>query len=161
MIVVEFSESIHFVFIMQGCKYCPGDSSHPGICVNSTASCQNIQKTQSLLISSRSPPESLDSESYLASDSLNKDLQYPEPSHNSCPDPYFWAIMTCVVLYLAAFSPGMGTVPWCVNAEIYPIEVTFLTDHLSPFKQNAKSQKPSTVYIGARNFLSHFNMHCA
>ena len=27
------------------------------------------------------------------------------------------------MLYLAAFSPGMGPVPWAVNAEIYPVQV--------------------------------------
>lgn len=27
------------------------------------------------------------------------------------------------MLYLAAFSPGLGPVPWAVNAELYPADV--------------------------------------
>lgn len=46
-------------------------------------------------------------------------------ARDSCPNPYFVPIIISVVLYLAAFSPGMGTVPWCVNAEIFPIEASF------------------------------------
>ena len=42
---------------------------------------------------------------------------------SGCPGPYLPLIIGGVVLYLAAFSPGLGTVPWSVNAEIFPVEV--------------------------------------
>ncbi len=41
----------------------------------------------------------------------------------SCPSPYLPLVISGVVLYLAAFSPGLGPVPWSVNAEIFPLEV--------------------------------------
>lgn len=42
---------------------------------------------------------------------------------HGCPSRYTWVILGCLVAYLAAFSPGLGPVPWAVNAEIYPLEV--------------------------------------
>ncbi len=42
---------------------------------------------------------------------------------NGCPSRYTGAIILGLLLYLAAFAPGMGPVPWAVNAEIYPLQV--------------------------------------
>lgn len=38
-----------------------------------------------------------------------------------CPSRYGWLAMAGLALYIAFFSPGMGTVPWIVNSEIYPL----------------------------------------
>uniref|UniRef100_A0ACD5UMW5 Uncharacterized protein n=1 Tax=Avena sativa TaxID=4498 RepID=A0ACD5UMW5_AVESA len=38
-----------------------------------------------------------------------------------CPSRYGWLAMGGLALYIAFFSPGMGTVPWIVNSEIYPL----------------------------------------
>ncbi len=48
----------------------------------------------------------------------------PEAAYSDagCPSPYTPAIIACVLLYLAAFSPGLGPVPWAVNSEIYPLQ---------------------------------------
>ncbi|GMH42012.1 hypothetical protein BSKO_09931 [Bryopsis sp. KO-2023] len=40
-----------------------------------------------------------------------------------CPTSNQASIFLFVVLYLAAFSPGLGPVPWAVNSEIYPLEI--------------------------------------
>eukprot|EP00238_Polyblepharides_amylifera_P014034 CAMPEP_0196578516 /NCGR_PEP_ID=MMETSP1081-20130531/7405_1 /TAXON_ID=36882 /ORGANISM="Pyramimonas amylifera, Strain CCMP720" /LENGTH=173 /DNA_ID=CAMNT_0041897763 /DNA_START=100 /DNA_END=621 /DNA_ORIENTATION=+ len=40
-----------------------------------------------------------------------------------CPNPYGFLSLVALVLYLAAFSPGLSPVPWAVNAEMYPQEV--------------------------------------
>lgn len=34
-----------------------------------------------------------------------------------------WHILVFILLYLISFSPGLGPVPWAVNAEIYPLEI--------------------------------------
>ena len=41
---------------------------------------------------------------------------------NGCPSRFTDAIILGLLLYLAAFAPGMGPVPWAVNAEIYPLQ---------------------------------------
>lgn len=38
-----------------------------------------------------------------------------------CPSNYGWLALVGLALYIIFFSPGMGTVPWIVNSEIYPL----------------------------------------
>lgn len=38
-----------------------------------------------------------------------------------CPSKYGWLALLGLALYIIFFSPGMGTVPWIVNSEIYPL----------------------------------------
>ena len=49
--------------------------------------------------------------------------QQLHPYTSGCPSHYNALIIGSLMLYLAAFSPGMGPVPWAVNAEIYPAQV--------------------------------------
>lgn len=44
-------------------------------------------------------------------------------SHGPCPSPssnYSYIILGGLCLYLIAFGPGMGPMPWTINSEIYP-----------------------------------------
>jgi len=38
-----------------------------------------------------------------------------------CPSKKGWLALLGLALYIIFFSPGMGTVPWVVNSEIYPL----------------------------------------
>lgn len=38
-----------------------------------------------------------------------------------CPSKSGWLALCGLALYIIFFSPGMGTVPWIVNSEIYPL----------------------------------------
>ncbi|KAJ0233638.1 inositol transporter 2 [Hirschfeldia incana] len=38
-----------------------------------------------------------------------------------CPSNFGWFALLGLGLYIIFFSPGMGTVPWIVNSEIYPL----------------------------------------
>ncbi|KAG9439354.1 hypothetical protein H6P81_019519 [Aristolochia fimbriata] len=38
-----------------------------------------------------------------------------------CPSNFGWVALIGLALYILFFSPGMGTVPWVVNSEIYPL----------------------------------------
>ncbi|QHO04058.1 probable inositol transporter 2 [Arachis hypogaea] len=38
-----------------------------------------------------------------------------------CPSKTGWVALIGLSLYIIFFSPGMGTVPWVVNSEIYPL----------------------------------------
>ncbi|CAL8471078.1 g10620 [Coccomyxa elongata] len=40
-----------------------------------------------------------------------------------CPSGFMPLVLAGLLLYLAAFSPGLGPVPWAVNAEIFPSQV--------------------------------------
>lgn len=42
-------------------------------------------------------------------------------SHAACPYKYAWLAIVALVLYIAAFAPGMGPMPWTINSEIYPL----------------------------------------
>ncbi|MFQ6662129.1 hypothetical protein Gotur_030043, partial [Gossypium turneri] len=38
-----------------------------------------------------------------------------------CPSKYGWLALIGLALYMIFFSPGMGSVPWIMNSEIYPL----------------------------------------
>eukprot|EP00257_Ricinus_communis_P025781 XP_025013195.1 probable inositol transporter 2 [Ricinus communis] len=38
-----------------------------------------------------------------------------------CPSKYGWVALIGLAAYIIFFAPGMGTVPWIVNSEIYPL----------------------------------------
>lgn len=60
----------------------------------------------------------------LISNSTVKDLCHAEDRlwyTKGCPSNYGWLALIGLALYIIFFSPGMGTVPWIVNSEIYPL----------------------------------------
>ena len=42
-------------------------------------------------------------------------------SYLACPFKYAWLAIVALILYIAAFAPGMGPMPWTINSEIYPL----------------------------------------
>ncbi|CAD5117480.1 unnamed protein product [Dimorphilus gyrociliatus] len=38
-----------------------------------------------------------------------------------CPTKYSWIALVGMIVYLIFFAPGMGPMPWTINAEIYPL----------------------------------------
>jgi len=38
-----------------------------------------------------------------------------------CPSKIGWLAIVGLAVYIIFFSPGMGTVPWVINSEIYPL----------------------------------------
>lgn len=43
-----------------------------------------------------------------------------DQTYNYCPSDFSWFTLVALCLYIVSFSPGMGPVPWTVNAEIFP-----------------------------------------
>eukprot|EP01135_Chromosphaera_perkinsii_P003166 Nk52_evm55s236 gene=Nk52_evmTU55s236 len=39
------------------------------------------------------------------------------------PNPYWWLSLVSLVLYICFFAPGLGTMPWVVQSEIFPLRV--------------------------------------
>ncbi|XP_041059464.1 proton myo-inositol cotransporter isoform X2 [Carcharodon carcharias] len=42
-------------------------------------------------------------------------------AYNFCPTVYSWTALLGLILYLVFFAPGMGSMPWTINSEIYPM----------------------------------------
>lgn len=42
-------------------------------------------------------------------------------SQGACPSKFAWFAVVGLALYIAAFAPGMGPMPWTLNSEIYPL----------------------------------------
>lgn len=62
-------------------------------------------------------------ECLIANDTV-KDLCHGEDRlwyTRGCPSKFGWLALIGLALYIIFFSPGMGTVPWIVNSEIYPL----------------------------------------
>lgn len=60
----------------------------------------------------------------LISNDTVKDLCHAEDRlwyTRGCPSKYGWLALIGLALYIIFFSPGMGTIPWIVNSEIYPL----------------------------------------
>ena len=43
-----------------------------------------------------------------------------ELTYQNCPTHFSWLTLAALCVYIVSFSPGMGPVPWTVNAEIFP-----------------------------------------
>ena len=50
-----------------------------------------------------------------------------------CPSRFNPLVIACLLLYLAAFSPGLGPVPWAVNSEIFPLQARLPFTHSPHF----------------------------
>ncbi|VDI17128.1 MFS transporter, SP family, solute carrier family 2 (myo-inositol transporter), member 13 [Mytilus galloprovincialis] len=61
---------------------------------------------------------SMSSEGRCNSTKLEINLVWAE---NYCPSPYSILGLIGLIIYLMAFAPGMGPMPWTINSEIYPL----------------------------------------
>ncbi|KAK9085944.1 hypothetical protein Sjap_026355 [Stephania japonica] len=76
------------------CGFCasPTDKLYPGACLISNSTVKDTCHDQSRLWYTR-----------------------------GCPSKYGWLALIGLALYIIFYSPGMGTIPWIVNSEIYPL----------------------------------------
>ncbi|XVF87132.1 hypothetical protein PTKIN_Ptkin18bG0095000 [Pterospermum kingtungense] len=71
-----------------------------------------------------SPTNKLNPGACLISNDTVKDLCHGESREwytRGCPSKFGWVALIGLALYIIFFSPGMGTAPWIVNSEIYPL----------------------------------------
>lgn len=65
-----------------------------------------------------------DSSQYNAVSSIGEctdsDLTQSTFAYDWCPSEYAWLSISGLGLYLLCFAPGMGTMPWTINSELYP-----------------------------------------
>ncbi|TVU39511.1 hypothetical protein EJB05_12934 [Eragrostis curvula] len=41
--------------------------------------------------------------------------------HAGCPSSFGWLALVALGAYIVSYSPGMGSVPWLINSEVYPL----------------------------------------
>ncbi|MBA0658744.1 hypothetical protein Goklo_010928 [Gossypium klotzschianum] len=71
-----------------------------------------------------SPTNKLMPGACLISNDTVKDMCHKETRlwyTRGCPSKYGWLALIGLALYIIFFSPGMGSVPWIMNSEIYPL----------------------------------------
>ncbi|KAK5616670.1 hypothetical protein CRENBAI_001835 [Crenichthys baileyi] len=66
-------------------------------------------------------PQSTDNAAWGRCSNRTEESGNPYWAYNYCPTSYSWMVLLGLILYLASFAPGMGTMPWTVNSEIYPL----------------------------------------
>ncbi|XP_024911734.1 proton myo-inositol cotransporter-like isoform X2 [Cynoglossus semilaevis] len=66
-------------------------------------------------------PVSIDHASWGRCSNMSEVSNSPNWAYNFCPTSYSGVVLMGLILYLAFFAPGMGSMPWTVNSEIYPL----------------------------------------
>ncbi|EFX79628.1 hypothetical protein DAPPUDRAFT_304502 [Daphnia pulex] len=99
------------------CGYCfMDDPANGGV---SKGSCL-LSKENSTFLSDYGPCSNLSSTAGLSSSNAAGHSGFIY-AYGWCPSPYGWITVLGLMTYLLFFAPGMGPMPWTINAEIYPL----------------------------------------
>uniref|UniRef100_A0A8C4NEC6 Solute carrier family 2 member 13b n=1 Tax=Eptatretus burgeri TaxID=7764 RepID=A0A8C4NEC6_EPTBU len=79
-------------------------------------------------------------------------------AYNYCPTPYAWLAVLGMVMYLLAFAPGMGTMPWTVNAEIYPLWARGTGNSASATVNWLSNVVVSLTFLHLAEYLKYFGV---
>uniref|UniRef100_UPI00358F9528 proton myo-inositol cotransporter n=1 Tax=Myxine glutinosa TaxID=7769 RepID=UPI00358F9528 len=81
-----------------------------------------------------------------------------EWAYNYCPTPDAWLAILGLVLYLLAFAPGMGSMPWTVNAEIYPLWARGTGNSASATVNWLSNVVVSLTFLHLAEYLTYFGV---
>ncbi|XP_046456242.1 proton myo-inositol cotransporter-like isoform X1 [Daphnia pulex] len=99
------------------CGYCfMDDPANGGV---SKGSCL-LSKENSTFLSDYGPCSNLSSTAGLSSSNAAGHSGFIY-AYGWCPSTYGWITVLGLMTYLLFFAPGMGPMPWTINAEIYPL----------------------------------------
>ncbi|XP_002170330.4 proton myo-inositol cotransporter isoform X1 [Hydra vulgaris] len=73
-----------------------------------------------------------------------------------CPTAYPWFPVLAMTFYLAMFAPGMGSMPWCINAEIYPIWARSTGNSISTATNWVLNLLVSLTFLNLMDWLTRF-----
>jgi SP family myo-inositol transporter-like MFS transporter 13 len=66
-----------------------------------------------------------------------------------------WLIFACMCLYLIAFQPGLGPMPWCINSEIFPTSVRGTANSITTATNWAGNFVMSVTFLSLAQTLSN------
>ena len=89
-------------------------------------------------------------------DSPPNDTSHYGTMHSSCPNTFSWLAMIALVMYIASFAPGMGPVPWTVNAEIYPNWARSTGNSLSSTTNWVSNLLVSITFLHLTQYLTRY-----
>ena len=143
-------------FILQDCSSCTFDTSC-GYCYlepdNSDllaidASCVKIDKNESDFAQS----------GRCANHTVNRSIKF---AADYCPTDSAWLIVLGLVTYLFFFAPGMGPMPWTINAEIYPLWARSLGNSLATSTNWALNLLVSMTFLTLTEVLTKQVRFCS
>lgn len=134
------------------------DRDHTSALGESTASCWVTQTAAS------NSPEiagyDCHNSSYIATNdssiATNDDGDYLGNVYSACPNKFSWLALMALVMYIVSFAPGMGPVPWTVNAEIYPNWARSLGNSLSSTTNWVCNLLVSITFLHATRLLTRY-----
>ena len=74
----------------------------------------------------------------------------------TCPNEFSWLTLATLVMYIVAFSPGMGPVPWTVNAEIYPNWARSVGNSVATTTNWTSNLLVSVTFLHLTRYLTRF-----
>jgi SP family myo-inositol transporter-like MFS transporter 13 len=74
----------------------------------------------------------------------------------TCPNAFSWLTLATLVTYIVSFSPGMGPVPWTVNAEIYPNWARSVGNSVATTANWASNLLVSITFLHLTRYLTRF-----
>ncbi|XP_032895191.1 proton myo-inositol cotransporter isoform X1 [Amblyraja radiata] len=77
---------------------------------------------------------------------------------NFCPTKYSWTALLGLILYLIFFAPGMGSMPWTVNSEIYPMWARSTGNAMSSGVNWIFNVLVSLTFLHLAEYLSYYGV---
>jgi SP family myo-inositol transporter-like MFS transporter 13 len=77
-------------------------------------------------------------------------------TYETCPNKFAWLTLATLVMYIMAFSPGMGPVPWTVNAEIYPNWARSVGNSVATTTNWASNLLVSVTFLHLTRYLTRY-----
>lgn len=74
--------------------------------------------------------------------------------YNYCPSDFSWLTLIALCVYIVSFSPGMGPVPWTVNAEIFPNWARSIGNSLATTTNWTSNLLVSMTFLHLARYLS-------
>ncbi|XP_069766128.1 proton myo-inositol cotransporter-like isoform X2 [Narcine bancroftii] len=115
----------------------------------------NVTETSCVPVSNRS-------DTFAAWGRCSNELEFKKEglswAFNFCPTKYSWTALLGLILYLIFFAPGMGSMPWTVNSEIYPMWARSTGNAMSSGVNWIFNVLVSVTFLHLAEYLSYYGV---